>query len=173
MYTLFFTAAILIAVGSGYYHLNPSNTTLVFDRLPMSIAFMAFFSIIIAEYLSLNLGRLLFLPLLATGMIAVIYWFKTEQLGAGDIRPYLLIQFMPMILIPLILLLFKNGRQSSFYIWATLGAYVLSKLAEYMDADIYTATGFISGHSIKHLLAAAGILFIYLHFRRQRNPAYD
>src|ERR1043166_6803997 len=35
----FFVGLILIAFGSGYYHLAPNNETLVWDRLPMTVAF--------------------------------------------------------------------------------------------------------------------------------------
>lgn len=172
LYGLFFTASILIGFASAYYHLAPSNQTLVLDRLPIVVAFMAFFSIIIAEYISLNAGRLLFLPLLASGMIAVIYWYSTEQLGAGDLRPYVTVQFLPLILIPFILVLFKTGHHSH-YIWAILVAYILSKISEHFDASIYKMTGLISGHSLKHLLASFCILFLYFHLIKQIRSTHD
>src|SRR5258706_8364410 len=46
VYLTFFAGTCLVAVGSGYYPLAPSNDTLLWDRLPMAIVFMAFFSII-------------------------------------------------------------------------------------------------------------------------------
>ncbi len=48
-----------MGVGSGYYHLSPSNATLVWDRIPMSIAIMALLSIVIGEYMSIRLGAIL------------------------------------------------------------------------------------------------------------------
>jgi hypothetical protein len=168
-YGLFFTGAILVGLGSAYYHLNPSTNTLVWDRLPMAITFMAFFSIIIAEYISLAAGRLLLIPLLAIGAGSVIYWFHTEQLGAGDLRAYILVQFLPLVLVPIILILFKPVNAYSKYIWALLIIYALSKASEHFDVYIFNLLGEISGHSIKHLLASIGILFIYFHFNKRTS----
>lgn len=169
-YTLFFTGAILVGFGSSYYHLNPSVDNLFWDRLPMTIAFMAFFSIVIAEYISLTAGRLLFIPLLAIGAGSVIYWFQTEQLGAGDLRPYVLVQFLPALLIPVILILFKSSTTHSKYIWASLLFYLLSKVSEHFDAYIFNMlSGDISGHSIKHLFASLVVLSFIFHFSQRKN----
>jgi hypothetical protein len=171
-YTLFFTSAILIGFGSSYYHFNPSTNALLWDRLPMAFAFMSLFSIIIAEYISLASGRLLFIPLLFAGTSSVIYWFYTEQLGAGDLRAYVVVQFLPLLLIPAILIMFRSSGKSSIYIWALIFVYLLSKAAEYFDADIFKLSGDISGHSAKHLLASLGVLLIYFHFSK-RTRALD
>ncbi|MEO6079562.1 MAG: ceramidase domain-containing protein [Steroidobacteraceae bacterium] len=40
-YLTFCIGVTFVAFGSSYYHLAPSTQTLVWDRLPMSIAFMA------------------------------------------------------------------------------------------------------------------------------------
>ena len=48
-YLVFFIGVALVSVGSAYYHWKPSNDRLLWDRLPMSIAFMAFCSAIIAD----------------------------------------------------------------------------------------------------------------------------
>jgi hypothetical protein len=170
-YALFFAGAILVGFGSSYYHLNPSIDTLLWDRLPMTIAFMALFSIIISEYISLITGRLLLIPLLAVGVSSVLYWFYTEQLGAGDLRPYALVQFLPMVLIPVILILFKTTDTHSKYIWALLLVYFFSKISEHFDVYIFNLSGEISGHTIKHLLASLGILFFYLHFNKRMSIA--
>lgn len=171
-YTLFFTSAILVSFGSSYYHSNPSTDTLLWDRLPMAIAFMTLFSIIISEYISLASGRLLLIPLLAVGAGSVIYWFQTEQLGAGDLRPYIIVQFLPLLLIPTILIMFRSAGKSSKYLWALLLIYLLSKISEHFDGYIFNLSHDISGHSVKHLLASLGIFFFYLHFNK-RTRALD
>lgn len=168
-YTLFFTSAVLVGFGSSYYHLNPSTDTLLWDRLPMTIIFMAFFSIIISEYISLNAGRLLFIPLLTIGVVSVIYWFHTEQLGVGDLRPYALVQFLPMLLIPAMLILFKPANTHNKYLWALLLLYFISKIFEYFDVYIFNLSGEISGHSIKHFLSSLGVLLFYLHFNKRMS----
>ncbi len=166
-YTLFFTGALMVGFGSGYYHLNPTTSTLLWDRMPMTIAFMALFSIVISEYISLRAGRLLLIPLLAIGIGSVIFWYQSEQSGAGDLRPYALVQFLPMLLIPAILVLFKSENTHSRYLWALLVFYLLSKISEYLDVYILNLSGEISGHSLKHLFASFGIVFFYLHFNKR------
>ena len=159
-YILFFVGVSLVAFGSGYYHLWPSNQTLVWDRLPMTIAFMALFSIIIAEFVSLRLGKLALWPLVVFGGFSVVYWHVTELGGHGDLRLYALVKFLPMILIPLMLLLFKPKFSEVSGYWLLMFAYVLAKLFEHYDEATYHLFSFISGHSLKHIIAAAGVFFL-------------
>jgi hypothetical protein len=167
IYLTFFIGVFLIGCGSGYYHFNPNNQTLVWDRLPMTIAFMALFSAIIGEYISTELTWKLFAPLLIVGAASVIYWHLTELNGRGDLRPYILVQFLPILLIPLILWLFESTLNNQKYIWGVIGAYAASKLAEHFDSQLYNMLGF-SGHSLKHLTAAFGTLIFYWALRRDR-----
>ena len=168
VYLVFFIGVFFTGFGSAYYHLDPSNATLVWDRLPMTLAFMAFFSMIVGEYLSPGVGRALLWPLLLVGILSIMYWYMTERAGHGDLRPYALVQFLPMLLIPMILLMFRGRLNGSLYLWAMIAAYVVSKIAEYFDADIFSAAGVLSGHGIKHIVAAVGTLFILLALRRRR-----
>ncbi len=167
-YLVFFAGVLLTGFGSGYYHLAPSNETLVWDRLPMTFAFMAFFSIIIGEYLSTRAARIALWPLVVTGILTVVYWHVTESAGHGDLRPYALVQFLPMVVIPMILLTFRSRLGGSGYLWAMIAFYVASKIAEHYDAQLFAAPGGVSGHSLKHVLAAIGTLFIYIALRRRR-----
>ena len=153
-YSAFFAGILLTAFGSGYYHLSPANDPLVWDRLPMTIGFAALFSIIIGEYLSENTGRRLLMPLLVIGFLSVEYWAFTEANGSGDLRPYAVVQFLPLLLIPVILLLHKPQVGTAKYYWLMILFYVLSKLCENFDAAIYNAGMLVSGHTIKHLFAS-------------------
>lgn len=160
---VFFLGIFFAGIGSAYYHLYPSTQTLVWDRLPMTMAFMAFFSIIISECMDEQAGKKFLFPFLLIGLFSVYYWQMTELRGSGDLRFYFLVQFLPMVLIPLILLLFKTNGRSTGYFWLVLMAYVIAKVFESADAEVFTATGSISGHSIKHVVAAFAPL-IYLRF---------
>jgi hypothetical protein len=166
-YLAFFIGVALIGPGSAYYHLAPDNATLVWDRLPMTIAFMAFFSIVVAEYISVPAGLNLLWPLVFAGIASVFYWHVTEVQGHGDLRPYGLIQFLPMLLVPLILLMFRSPFSGTAYLWAMLGAYAAAKLAEFLDEPIFRAFHPLSGHSLKHLLAALGTYCFLLAIRRR------
>ena len=108
VYLTFFVGVFLTGFGSAYYHFHPDNQTLLWDRLPMTIAFMALFSAIIGETISPRLALKLFIPLLATGMASVVYWHVSELNGSGDLRAYVLVQFLPIMLIPLMLVLFTS-----------------------------------------------------------------
>ena len=167
IYLTFFAGTCLVAFGSGYYHLAPSNDTLVWDRLSMVIVFMAFFSIIIAEYVSERLGRRAFIPLQLLGVGSVVYWHFTEAAGRGDLRPYVVTQFLPIILIPLILLLFPSRLWPVRLLWAVLGTYVLAKFLELLDAQVFALGNIISGHSLKHVAAALGTYFFLLALKRR------
>ena len=168
IYLSFFGGACLVAFGSGYYHFAPSNDTLVWDRLTMAIVFMAFFSIIVAEYVSERVGRLSFLPLEVLGVGSVVYWHFTEVAGHGDLRPYISVQFLPIILIPLMLVLFPARLWPARLLWAVLGTYVLAKLLELFDAQLFALFGnLISGHSLKHVAAAFGTYFFLLAVKRR------
>src|SRR5713101_5041481 len=105
-YLAFFLGTVLVSIGSGYYHLSPSDKSLVWDRLPMTVTFMAFLAILIGEQIAPEIGARLLIPLLVVGVLSVTYWWFTEQQGGDDLRPYLLVQFLPMVLAPLLLLLF-------------------------------------------------------------------
>ena len=151
--TLFFFGLILTGFGSAYYHIAPNNNTLVWDRLPMTIAFMSFFCYVIYTCIDKRWGQLLFMPLLIIGAVSVLYWDYTESMGQGDLRFYGLIQFLPMVLVPLILILFGRNLYRSRYLWGVVGLYVIAKVAESADTILMNIL-FISGHSIKHLISS-------------------
>ncbi|ABI60089.1 conserved hypothetical protein [Nitrosomonas eutropha C91] len=163
-YAVFFIATIFIGLGSAYYHLEPNNATLVWDRLPMAAAFMAFLCIIVGEHISERYGRNLLIPLLLFGSLSVFYWYFTELHGRGDLRFYVLVQYLPIVLVPLIMLLFPSRLKPSTFMWAPLAAYVLAKVFELGDMPVYDAIG-ISGHTLKHLISCIGILFVVVAIR--------
>ena len=162
-YITFFIGVIITGFGSAYYHWNPNNVTLVWDRLPMTLSFMPFFAIMIGKHLSLPLAKQSLIPLIMIGALSVWYWNKTESAGAGDLRPYLLVQFLPIVLIPLMLWFFpKSNQRLIIYV---LVAYFIAKLFEHFDHQIYEVLGIMSGHAIKHVIAALGAYYFYLYMR--------
>jgi hypothetical protein len=166
-YGLFFLGIALIGPGSAYYHAAPDNARLVWDRLPMTLAFMAFLAIVIAEHISVPAARKLLWPLIAAGLASIIYWRLSEARGHGDLRPYALIQFLPILLIPLILLMFRSSFTGSAYLWALLGAYGAAKLLELFDEPVFRWLNPVSGHTLKHVLAALGAYCFLLGLRRR------
>jgi len=163
-YFIFFAGITLIAVGSGYYHIKPDSNTLLWDRLPMTIVFMAIFSNVISEFISVKAGRFLLVPLLLAGIASVLVWSFGS---AHDLRFYIFIQFFPMLAIPLTLLLFDSNRSLKTGYWLLLLAYVFAKLFEHFDYQVHHALSFMSGHSLKHIFAALGLFFFMNSYRKQ------
>ncbi len=168
IYSVFFVGLIFTGFGSSYYHWNPNNASLVWDRLPMTISFMAFFTVVLGENISLTFAKRVSIPLLAIGFFTVVYWIMTESNGAGDLRAYVLVQFLPVIMIPLILWLYPSPFGGQRYIVAVLFSYVLAKLLEHFDHEVFGMLGGMSGHSIKHVVAALGTFFFYLALKKRR-----
>jgi len=159
-----FVGVALACFGSGYYHMNPNNDTLVWDRLPMSIGFMALSVAVLAEHVNPRLEKYLLAPAIIFGIASVIYWHYTD-----DLRLYVLVQFLPLLLVPVILLLFESRYTHRSLLVLALAIYVISKLAEHFDAAVFAATGdAVSGHSLKHLLAAAALFVVYWMLRRRQ-----
>jgi hypothetical protein len=168
-YRTMFIAVALVGVGSGYYHLWPDNETLVWDRIPMAVAFMALLSIIVAEFVSIRLGSILLIPLVSIGVLSVLYWHWSEGTGHGDLRPYIMVQFLPMLIIPVILNCFNSAFTKVSGYWLLISAYVLAKFLEYFDFEVFEILTFVSGHSLKHIAAAMGVYFLLFSFARRRR----
>jgi len=170
---VFFLGIFLTAFGSGYYHLHPDNDTLIWDRLPMTIGFMSFVAIVIGEYLSVRGARVALAPLLIVGTASVFYWAHTEALGRGDLRAYAVVQFVPMLLIPLVILLHRGKSDLGRYVGLMIAFYVAAKVFEFYDGQIYSAGQLLSGHTLKHLfasLAPASILYGLMRRRYHAAP---
>jgi len=159
---VFYVGIFATAFGSGYYHLAPNNDTLVWDRLPMTIGFMSFVAIMIGEYVSVRGAKMALLPLLIVGAGSVFYWAHTEALGRGDLRAYVVVQFVPMLVIPLLILLHRERSDLGPYVGWMIGFYVAAKVLEYYDEQVYAAGQLLSGHTLKHVFASmapASILY--------------
>ena len=171
LFITFFIGILLTGIGSAYYHSNPTNLTLVWDRLPMTISFMAFFCMVIGYHASMPLAKALLAPLLALGIGSVGYWWYTEGQGHGDLRPYVLVQFLPLVLVPILISKTKAEFLKSKTIWLVIAYYATAKACEHWDGAIYEAFMYVSGHSIKHLVAALGAYVVYVHLKRDFRQA--
>ena len=168
-YGLFFAAIILTAFGSAYYHLQPDNITLAWDRLPLSLVFVALLAATIAERIDRTAALVLLLPLAILAVNSVIYWSLTEGRGIGDLRPYLVVQFVPMLLIPVIIALFPPRYDRTRDLAVVVGIYLVAKICEWGDVPIYRLGQVVSGHSLKHCLAALAIFLVYRMLYRRRT----
>jgi hypothetical protein len=164
-WAVLFLGAALVAIGSGYYHWAPDNASLVWDRLPMTVGFMGLLVALLSEHIHERLERRLLLPALAVGAASVAWWHY-----ADDLRFYAWVQFMPLVTISLLVALFAGSYTHRRYLVYGLAGYLLAKAAEAFDHEIFAGTGeLLSGHTLKHLLAALALFLLYLMLRR-RTP---
>jgi hypothetical protein len=145
-----FSGVLLTFFGSAYYHLAPSDARLVWDRLPMTLVFMALLACVVSPETGSRSSRLLLSLFVACGVASVLWWSFTK-----DLRPYVLVQFGPLIVLIPALWFVHNAR----YLVAVLLCYALAKLAEFYDPAIFSDLP-ISGHAAKHVLAALATYFI-------------
>lgn len=164
---MFFLGVALVFFGSGYYHLSPNNETLVWDRLPITIAFMGLFAALLSEHLPERIELPLLIPALAVGVASVFLWKATD-----DLRVYIWVQAMPLVAVPLVIALYPGRYTHRHYLIYGVACYALAKVAEHFDSGIYELTArAISGHSLKHLLAALAPFCVYLMLRRRTKTS--
>jgi hypothetical protein len=160
----FFGGVTFVALGSGWYHLTPTDASLVWDRLPMTLAFTSLFAAMLGETVSPQLGRLALFPALLAGVVTVFSWQRT-----GDLRPYFAVQALTLAGVPTLLALFPRRGEGRNWLVAGLGGYALAFAAEQSDHAVFAFTrGTLSGHSLKHCFAALACIAVaaMLHGRR-------
>ena len=141
---------VCVAVGSAWFHFDPTDSTLFWDRLPMTLVFAGILGAAIAQRVGNSEGRMGLVLLVPLGIASVIYWKMT-----GDLSPYATLQFGGIAGLLALLALTRRGNDPFPWRWV-VAWYVFAKIAESLDQQIWDATqGMIAGHTIKHLLAAA------------------
>ena len=170
-YVFIFLGLLLTAFGSAYYHLAPDNARLVWDRLPMTIVFMPLIAAMIQERVNVNLGLWLLPVLMAVGTASVLQWRWSEQQGAGDLRFYAAVQLYALLALFAALLLPPRYTRGSDLL-VVVGLYVVAKMLEAADKQIFSIGHLVSGHSLKHLAAGAAGLWI-LRMLQRRQPIGD
>ena len=159
---------VLTAFGSGYYHLAPDNARLVWDRIPIMIVFIAVVTAVIVERVGMRIGLALFPLLEIVGIASVLTWRSGELQGHGDLRFYAAVQVSAILVLLLALLLPANYTRGSDFA-AVVGFYILAKIFETFDRQIFSFLQLVSGHTLKHLAAAAAGYWI-VRMLQLRNP---
>lgn len=171
-YAVFFGGLVFTGCASAWYHLAPTDARLAWDRLGMSVAFAGFAAAALAERVSVKSGLVALAVLLLAGPAAVGWWVASEAAGAGDLRAWGLLQLAVMLLLPLLLWL-TPARVSRGGDWlAVLALYALALALEWLDREVFDLTGSVSGHTLKHVVAALAGYAVLRHLRRRRmRPA--
>jgi hypothetical protein len=168
-WTIFFSGVTLVGFGSAYYHWQPSNNTLVWDRLPMTIGFMAMFVALLSESIDPRLERFLLVPAIIVGFSSVLYWHFSD-----DLRFYAWVQFMPLLAIPVLMALYRSRYSHQWLLVVALAFYAMAKVFEACDHQIFALThGAVAGHALKHLSAAIGCFVILEMLRRRKQIRFQ
>jgi len=162
-YGILLSGVALVAFGSSYYHAWPNNATLFWDRLPMTIVFTTLLATTVGERINMRAGRLLLFPLLALGVGSVMYWRFSD-----DLRPYVMVQFYPMVALPLMLLLFPPKYSGTGGIVGMICLYGLAKIFEIFDHQIAAILP-SGGHPWKHVAGAAAMICYVTTVARRRS----
>ncbi|SDY23634.1 hypothetical protein SAMN05421755_101256 [Nitrosomonas sp. Nm33] len=167
-YVIVFLSTILASVGSAYYHWQPDNNTLFWDRLPIATGIMGLLAATMTERIGVKQG-LQWLPvLLIIGAASVIYWYWSELQGVGSLNFYIVVQVYSILLIVLLAILFPSRYTRGRDIYVVISLYGLAKLAEILDEEIYHFGQIISGHMVKHLLAGLAVYWILRMLKKRR-----
>lgn len=173
--TALFLGIGLTSIGSAYYHLAPGNERLVWDRLPMLLTFTCLLTTLIAERVSPQTAAWLMAPMLIAAASSVFYWRATELAGAGDLRPYFLVQGAALICVVLVVSLYPARYLPTRWLLLGLGCYATAIVFEQLDRAVWsmwTAADLqvISGHTIKHLCASAGAIVMAMTIKPRVTP---
>jgi hypothetical protein len=161
---VFFIGVAAVSVGSAYYHADPNNVTLVWDRLPITIASMGLFAAILGDYLGERLGEILLAPVVLLGFLSVLYWHWFD-----DLRFYYWVQLAPLLTIPVAMALFRSRYTHQWVLLAAVAVYALAKIAEAFDGEILALTRhLVSGHTLKHLIAALSCYTVLVFLKRRK-----
>lgn len=165
----FFLGLFLTAFGSAFYHWHPDNSTLVWDRLPMTFAFTSLIAAFLGERVSLSIGLFALGPLLLLGASSVFYWYASELRGHGDLRFYFSLQAYCFLMVFLSLILFFAPYTRTGDLGMAAASYFAAILLEHFDHQVYSALGhLVSGHTLKHIAASLTGYWILRMLRLRR-----
>ena len=152
---LFLIGLVHVAFGSSFYHLAPDDHRILWDRLPIALASAG---LLAGTRTEIRGGDgVLWAGALALAAIASVVW-SAGFVSGGDLRPYLLLQILALVLLPLWQAIHRSPRRDRLAVGAAIALYVLARLAEVYDHQVFVLLGSVpglSGHTLKHLLATA------------------
>ena len=165
--TSLFGGIILTFMGSVWYHLEPNDSTMIWDRMPMTIVFASICSLVIADRMGVGVAKKVHVPLMLIGILSVLLWHWT-----GDLRPFFFFKHEPLIIIVILLIFGKATYDREVDYFVALSLFLLATVFELTDSTIYGITSIISGHTVKHILAgvALWILLRMIQTRTMLNP---
>ena len=165
---LFFVGLVLTTAGSSWYHWQPDNAGLLWDRLGMSVAFAGLLGLAVVGRISPRAGLATALGLMVAAPAAVLAWAHT-----GNLTPWAVVQFGGMLVVLVLACLPHRHGALVLQLGALIAWYAAAKVMELADHSVYEATaGWVSGHTLKHLLAAGAALPVLFAMARLHHSRY-
>ena len=165
---LFFVGLVLTTAGSSWYHWQPDNAGLLWDRLGMSVAFAGLLGLAVVGRISPRAGLATALGLMMAAPAAVLAWAHT-----GNLTPWAVVQFGGMLAVSALACLPHRHGALVLQLGALIAWYAAAKVMELADHSVYEATaGWVSGHTLKHLLAAGAALPVLFAMARLHHSRY-
>ena len=171
-YFICFLAVSFTCFGSIYYHLETESARLFWDRLPMAIGFMALFSAVIVERIGIRPGLRLLIPLVLAGIASVLYWRWSLLYASENLLPYAFVQYGSISAIVVIAAVHPSRYTRGADLFQVVAIYAFAKVAEVLDAQIYAMGEIVSGHTLKHLIAALAAYWL-LRMLKRREAIQD
>lgn len=161
-YQVLFAGTALTAFGSAWYHLDPSDATLVWDRLPIALGFSGLVAGVLADRAP-GWAPALTAAFAVTGCGSVLYWA-----ASGNLLPYLAMQAVFVAVALAATAMVRSPYTGARWIYGAAALYALALAAERFDHPLHAVlAGVVSGHTLKHLIAATAITAVYAMLRQR------
>ena len=151
---VFVVGLMLTGLGSAWYHWAPDAQGLVLDRLGMAVTFAGALALAVSERVSVAAASVTLRMSLMVALLSAVM-----PLTHDNVWPWVVVQFGGMALMGWLSMQKPVAGAMGVRIGVLLALYAVAKLFELGDQAIFHATGeLVSGHTLKHLVAALAVL---------------
>jgi hypothetical protein len=165
---------MVTSLASAMYHAAPTDALLVVSRTCQACAFGLLILGLLAERVSPRFGSggacvAASVVVLLAGLMIV--YSGRQAHGGVDLRPLVLLELVPIILIPVALLRLASdqGRLAGWLL--ALAVYAAARVAGLADTSIFSVTGWVSGHTVMHF--GCGVIVGWMGYRAAGSRVSD
>lgn len=171
LWVALYVSTFFVTFGSAYYHLAPDNPRLLWDRLPMALTAPAFVAIVCADRFGLRAAAWTGGVLAIASAASLVYWRSTMAPGPDNVWPYFVMLYGSLLCAVIVMLVFRSRYTHAHAAWASVLIYgIAMAFDDTLDETLYAYGQAVSGHSLKHMLAAIALLWLAWGSLRVRRP---
>ncbi|MDH4114026.1 MAG: ceramidase [Burkholderiaceae bacterium] len=165
-YFVFFAGTLLTAFGSAWYHADPRDSTLVWDRLPIALGFAGLVAGTLGDRAP-SRATALTIAFSAAAVAAVGTWALT-----GNLLPYMVMQASCVGASLYATAFVPSPFDRARWLYGATALYAGAVACERLDRVIEQLLGgALSGHTLKHLLASAALFVVYAMLKGRTRTA--